>query len=150
MEKLNNEPMEPRITALEIGQENLYREVSSLTSAVKDQGYQLTQSISKLAEASNANYQTVLEKINTQGKTDWQTFWTMIAAVIMILGAISTPIWITFSEIDKNFIKQELSIDKIEKITFESIKDRAELNVKLEYQQKTLDKINKHHVPALR
>jgi uncharacterized coiled-coil protein SlyX len=130
MDKANNEHMEPRITALEIGQENLYREVSSLTTAVKDQGHQLTQSIAKLSE-----------QVSNHGKTDWTTFWTMIMAGLLLLTAISTPVWITFTGVEKNSIRHDNELARIEGLTVDSIKERAELRTKIENQEKIIDKL---------
>lgn len=117
MTKFQEGKLEPRISVLETTSEALQKELMALSNAVKEQGNQLTNAISNLATAHNAAYNTLADKIGAIGKTDWTTFWTMIATLILALGAISTPIWLNFAALEKAMNKSETQlIERIVKI----------------------------------
>jgi hypothetical protein len=139
---ITHEHIEPRITALEIGQANLHRDVTALASAVKEQGQQLTSSLTKLAESNNGSYQSLLEKFNNNNKTDWSQFWTMITAILLLLTAISTPVWITFTSIDKTISKQESALTELKEYTLDSIQDRAEIRAAMDKNDYIIQKLD--------
>lgn len=130
---MNNlhESIEPRLSVLEKGQENLQNNLLSLAQSVDKQGAQLETALVRLSE-----------KIDSTAKTDWTTFWTMIATLLLLLGAVSTPVWIYFGSIDKQISNHEISITKLNDFTIESIKNRAELTIRSEYQDKTIERLH--------
>lgn len=123
---------ESRVTALEAGQQALHRDVTSLGLIVKEQGNHLSNAIDKLIDSHNLSFSQLSDKINSVGKTDWTTFWTMIGTLILIIGAISTPVWITFNSIDKAMEKEDKQIERLSDFTISSIKDQTELKVRIE------------------
>jgi len=139
MEEKNH--LEPRVSSLEKGQETLQRELISLSESVKEQGSQLTSAITKLSDANVSNYNNLLDKIGERNKTDWQTFWTAAACVVLLIGAISTPVWMNFSYVDKLSNKTDSKIEKLEVFTIESIKDRADLRAQIETGRILIDKL---------
>lgn len=139
---MKNGSIEPRVTALEIGQENLQKELMNLTVVVKEQGLQLTSAISKLIETHNDSVADLLERLNSFAKTDWTTFWTMIGSIVLILGAISTPIWLNFGYLNKELEETNIHISKSDIIALDSIKNNSILSAKVESLEKQMDKVH--------
>lgn len=110
----------------------------SLSSVVKEQGHQLSLSINKLVDSHNNSFAQLSDKINAVGKTDWTTFWTMVMTILLLLTAVSTPVWITFSGMDKAIAKQDKALDELRLFSIESIKDRAELRAEVTNNSKRI------------
>lgn len=125
--------LEPRVSVLEEGQKALSADVLALSQTVKEQGAQLTNAISRLADNQYTSSRELIDKVNNLSKTDWQTIIAAIGVVILLIGAISTPIWMNFTYIDKTVTDKDARISKLEdKITECMIQD-AIIKTKIEY-----------------
>jgi len=136
------ENIEPRLSVLEATTETLGKELIQLSSTVKEQGAQLTTAINSLAQSQNNSYRDLSDKLTNVGKTDGTTFWTMIGTIVLLLGAISTPIWINFRSIEADSFKVEKKLDKHDELALEGIRDRAEFRQRLDYLEKLEQRAN--------
>lgn len=89
--------LEPRVSVLEKGQEAIQRDLLELSTSVKEQGIQLTNAITRLSDNHNLTYNSLADKISNINKTDWQSFWTMVGAICIIIAAIMAPVWTSFA-----------------------------------------------------
>lgn len=140
IEKKDN--LEPRISVLEAATETLGRELIQLSTSVREQGVQLTKAIGDLAVTQNQSYNSLSDKIANFGRTDWTTFWTMMGSILLLLGAISTPVWLNFNAIDKQEQKVEKRLDKHDDLILEGLKERAQLREKIEMLEKLEQRSN--------
>lgn len=123
--------LEPRVSVLEKGQEALQRDLSQLTTAVRDQGTQLTMAIAKLADNTNANFTQLAEKLSSSQKTDWHMFWqtlfTGVGIVVVLLGACFAPVWMSITYHHETIHEIKASVAEIQKTTNQNAIDIAVL-----------------------
>lgn len=131
MATTNKEDLVPRVSILEKGQEAIQRDLISLSHAVKDQGVQLTNALTKLTEAHHSSFDIIQEKISNSNKTDWQSFWTMIGTLAIIVAAIMAPVWMSFTYVDKNTNEMNSNIKEMKVSQIENIKNIASLQTEL-------------------
>jgi hypothetical protein len=110
--------LEPRVSILERGQEALQRELTTLTSSVKEQGAQLTAAISELAKAHGNSHKELIVEIARNKQTDWSTLLTGLGVTIALVIALSTPIWLSFNWEEKKDNIQDARISRIEDRVF--------------------------------
>jgi hypothetical protein len=129
----NNIHLEPRISILEKGQESLQRDLSNLASSVERQGTHLEHAIGKL----NDSFSTISERITSAAKTDWQTVLTLIGIIIIVLGAVMTPVWLSLNNTNTNVDRNYKLIEVLQTEQHENIR----INTIVEYHNKRLDLI---------
>lgn len=105
--------LEPRVSVLEKGQEALQQDLLKLSSTVKEQGTQLTLAIKDLAVAANENNTKILDKIAIRDKTDWQTIFAGLTFMALIVAAISTPVWMNFSVIERERVDFKIEVKEL-------------------------------------
>lgn len=110
-EKLLHE-IEPRVSVLEKGQEAIQRDLLELSTSVKEQGIQLTNAITRLSDNHNSTYNSLADKISNINKTDWQSFWTMIGTLCLIVAAIMAPVWTSFAYYNEKSNELKYVVDK--------------------------------------
>jgi len=123
----------PRVSVLERGQEAIQRDLITLSHAVKDQGLQLTNALTKLSDAHNNSFNILNEKISSTNKTDWQSFWTMIGTLAVIIAGIMAPVWMNFAAVEKNQNFTSNSVHELQESNIELIKDISILKTRIEY-----------------
>lgn len=122
---IHKNDIEPRLSVLEKGQENLQNNLMSLANSVKEQGTQLESALIRLSE-----------KMDNVGKTDWTTFWTMVGTLVLLLGAISTPVWLHFNAVEKEFISIKDNIKDLNTFQLNSVSEHSKLKTKIEIYEK--------------
>lgn len=128
----NLHELEPRVSVLEKGQIELQRELGQLSVMVKEQGAQLTNAIANLSQNQSNNSKELFEKINSLSRTDWQTILTFVGVLIVLIGAILTPVWMSFNFIDSKLESLTEQVNRHEVRHFDSLEERAILRTKLE------------------
>lgn len=131
--KEQDQNLAPRVSILEKGQEAIQRDLISLSHSVKEQGLQLTHAITKVSEGNQTAFNNLSEKISNSNKTDWQTFWTMIGTIVVIIAAIMAPVWMSFSYVDKNATEMNNNMKEIKAAQIENIKNIASIQTELKY-----------------
>lgn len=129
----------PRVSVLERGQEAIQRDLISLSHAVKDQGLQLTNALTTLTEAHHQSFNVIQEKISSGSKTDWQTFWTMGGTVLIVIAGIMSPVWMQFSQVEKNFNSTNETIQRMQDIQTENYKN---IGIILDRENRNEENIN--------
>lgn len=128
-----NQNLAPRVSILEKGQEAIQRDIISLSHSIKEQGTQLTNALTKLSDSNQSTFNSISEKLNNYGKTDWQSFWTMIGTLIVIIAAIMSPVWMSFIYVDKNATEMNNNMKEIKAAQIENIKNIASLQTEIKY-----------------
>jgi di/tricarboxylate transporter len=105
----------PRVSVLEMSQQAIQRDLSNLTHSVQKQGEQLTLAITQLSHAQNTNYTALSEKIGAANQTDWQSFWSMIAVVLVLVSLILAPFYIMNANTQEKITEVKERISLIEK-----------------------------------
>lgn len=135
-----NADLLPRVSVLERGQDAIQRDIISLSETVKEQGVQLSNAVIKMGEIHQQTFNDLSKEIGAVGKTDWQTFWTMIGTLVVIIAAIMAPVWMSFTYVDKNATEMNSNIKEIKAAQIENIKNIAKLEMKLEMMEKANEK----------
>ena len=121
----------PRVSILEKGQEAIQRDIIALSHSIKEQGAQLSNTLTKMSEYDQINFSTFSDKLNNVNKTDWQSFWTMIGTLVIIIAAIMAPVWMSFTYVDKNMNQMNDHIKDQKSAQIENIKNIASLQTEL-------------------
>lgn len=127
-----NSDLLPRVSVLERGQDAIQRDIISLSETVKEQGVQLSNAVIKMGEIHQQTFNNLSKEIGSVGKTDWQTFWTMIGTIMLIIAAIMAPVWMNFSYVERENVKLGEVIKDIQETQIENIKAITELRIKIE------------------
>lgn len=130
----------PRVSVLEQGQDAIQRDINSLSETVKEQGVQLSNAVIKMGEIHQQTFNDLSREISAVGKTDWQTFWTMIGTLVVIIAAIMAPVWMSFTNVEKNETQLSETVKEIKQTQIENIKYITELKTKLEIMEKVNEK----------
>lgn len=130
----------PRVSVLERGQDAIQRDIVSLSQTVKEQGAQLSNAVIRMGEIHRETFDSLSKDINASSKTDWQTFWTMIGTIMLIIAAIMAPVWMSFNNVDKENIRVSENIKRINDEQIENIKSITRIETKLEVMEKVNEK----------
>lgn len=131
-----NHDIEPRVSVLEKGQESLQNELRSLAQSVKEQGRQLETAIVDMSKSHIMNFNQLSEKIAGMAKTDWQTIVAFLGVGCIVITAVFSPVWMAFSYNSKVQDDIQKEIEKMNVVITGGTKDRAELNVKVDFINK--------------
>jgi predicted PurR-regulated permease PerM len=123
--------LSPRVSILEKGQEAIQRDIITLSHSIREQGSQLTNTLTKISESNQNTFNTLSEKISSINKTDWQSFWTMIGTLVVIIAAIMAPVWMSFTYVNSNAEQMNEAIKEIKATQIENIKYIASLQTEL-------------------
>ena len=82
--------LEPRVSVLEHSVSTLTDDVRLLHHTVKQQGVQLTKGFADLSD-----------KMRESNKPNWGNIIAAIGLVIVLVGAILAPVWMSFSNVNK-------------------------------------------------
>lgn len=122
----------PRVSILEKGQEAIQQDLLNLSTAVKEQGVQLTNAITKLSDNHNSTYNALADKISNINKTDWQGFWTMVTVIVMLVAAVLAPVWMNFNNQANLIYDNSKRIEKMEDRYIENVREHAKFSAYLE------------------
>ena len=123
----------PRVSILEKGQEAIQKDIISLSHSIKEQGLQLSNTLTKMSEYNQITFGTLSDKLGNVNKTDWQTFWTMIGTLVVIIAAIMAPVWMSFSYVEKGTNEMNTNIKEIKAAQIENIKTIASLQTEINH-----------------
>lgn len=121
----------PRVSILEKGQEAIQRDIISLSHSIKEQGLQLSGTLTKMSEYNQITFGNLSEKLGNVNKTDWQSFWTMIGTLVIIIAAIMAPVWMSFTYVDKTNTEMNSNLKEVKSAQIENIKNIASLQTEL-------------------
>ena len=131
-----NSDLLPRVSVLERGQDAIQRDIISLSETVKEQGVQLSNAVIKMGEIHQQTFNDLSKEIGSASKTDWQTFWTMIGTIMLIVAAIMAPVWMNFTYVDKENSRLTTLVNEIKETQIENIKLITELKIKVDHMEK--------------
>lgn len=132
-----NSDLLPRVSVLERGQDAIQRDIISLSETVKEQGVQLSNAVIKMGEIHQQTFNDLSKEIGSASKTDWQTFWTMIGTIMLIVAAIMAPVWMNFTYVDRENARLTTLVNEIKETQIENIKLISELKIKMDHAEKT-------------
>lgn len=127
----NKEDLVPRVSILEKGQEAIQRDIISLSHSIKEQGTQLSNALTKMSDYNQITFGALSEKLGSINKTDWQSFWTMIGTLVIIIAAIMAPVWMSFTYVDKTTNEINSNMKEIKATQIENVKNIASLQTEL-------------------
>ena len=88
-----------RVTVLEVGLSSLSDTVKDLAHVVKSESHEVNKHISRLSD-----------KFTDAQTPNWGNWIAFAAVLIILLGAITTPIWLSFAHTEQDIIRNEQNI----------------------------------------
>lgn len=122
--------LEPRVSVLENSVSTLSEDVRLLYDAVKEQGLQLSKGFSDLGE-----------KMRDQTKPNWGNIIAGIGLVIVLVGAILAPVWMSFNNVRNRIEDNQNAIASINSDRLVSAYDKGKLETKIDSLKAEIDNV---------